>query len=165
METNPQTETIIDSSRIYRYCAGNFDPGAIAAHRIIDRTGAPDVAVVILQVLPASWRGDDRDIYEHIENWYRIRLATEAEAAVWKAYRDDSHRWKSVLVSLGSPRVASVDQEGIHTPVMPHLDSYDDRFDGSSKCINLTTEQFATYSSFQASLAAYKAACLSTLPN
>lgn len=165
MEPNPQTETVIDSSRIYRFTNGNFDLGAIVAYRAIDRTGAPDVAVVILEVLPAKWKGDDRDVYSHIDNWYRIRLATEAEAAVLKTHRDNSWAWKTILVSLGNPRVARVDEEGIHTRVMPHLDSYDDRFDGSSKCIPLTPEQFAVYASFQASLEAYNVACKSAVPN
>lgn len=148
-------------AKIYRFCSKQFDEGQIVTLRALDRNEERGQYVVITSVEPANWRGDERDVYEHIQSWYTARPATEEEAAVAIRYFESARAWAEVVRSLGNPQIASVDEAGIHTTTLRMLDSYDDRFDGSSKTIPLSQEQRAAYDTYQQAFASYREAAKS----
>lgn len=144
---------------MFTYCSMPFEIGQIVSASILDSNAERGTAMVVTAVQPARWRGSDRDVYAHIEYWYDARPATDDEYAILQDYGQKGAAWRNVLKSLGQPSVATVDAAGIHTKEMRMLDSYDDRFDGSSKTIPLTADQIEVYRAFQNSKLRYDAAC------
>jgi O-acetyl-ADP-ribose deacetylase (regulator of RNase III) len=135
----------------FDYCGLDLDMGQIVPRRILKR--GEEGHAVITAVEPARWRGEDRDVYAHVNYWYEARPATEAEAAKCETYAAAQSAWRLTLKALGlvTTDVARVDADGLHTRPLRRLDSYDDRWDGDiPRTIALTDEQRATYEAAQA---------------
>jgi hypothetical protein len=144
---------------MYTFCSSALEIGQIVSASILDSNAERGTAMVITGIQSANWRGSDRDVYAHIEYWYDARPATDDENAILQDYGQNASALRAVLKSLGKPSVATVDEAGIHTKPMRMLDSYDDRFDGSSKTIPLTADQMEVYRAFQNSKSRYDTAC------
>lgn len=149
------SNSTLDPTTIYRYCAGIYDPGYVTKLTRFDRKAPDGIWVTVTEQLNANWRGDDRDVYDHITCWYRLRLATESEISLAEQYSRTIKAWQEILASVGMQQsrfgpgtIDRVDSDGIHTKPLRLNDSDDDRTDTSSKTIPLTPEQFAAYNEF-----------------
>ena len=133
----------------HKFCSYDLEIGQIVPTRILTRDAAG--CSVITGREYAKWRGEDRDVYAHIETWYQSRPATDEETATWDAYLVATNAWRAVLkeIKFEGP-YSHVDESGVWSKRLQMLDSYDDRFDGSLKCYPLTPEQRASYDAFAA---------------
>ena len=113
----------------------NLEPGDLSRNK---RYGT----FVVLETKPAVWRGEDRDIYSHVETWFTIRPATDAEIAIYDAVSEAFTARKALRDSLGATRSYSFDGENlVPSPDNTRmLDSYDDRWVPPT-AIELTEDQ------------------------
>jgi len=102
---------------------GDHDPGDIWGTR-------QDGVFVVVSSQPANWRGEDRDVYAHIDTWYTIRDATEAETALWTAAVEATTARKQLRKRLINDDASFIFAPGSRLLVntMRALDSYDDRW-------------------------------------
>ncbi len=107
---------------IRTHSIGDHDPGDIWANR-------QDGIFVVVSSRLARWRGEDIDVYAHIDTWYTIRDATPDEVALWNAAVDAARARKALRSRLGacsSHQYDAASRRLIST--MTRLDSYDDRW-------------------------------------
>jgi len=95
---------------------------------------------------PAQWRGEDADVYGHINTWYTIRPATPQETELWddavKAAKARNEMRSQLNVSSFysyNPNTRELQPSAASTR---RLDSYDDRWE-PPKSILLTDAQIA----------------------
>ena len=84
---------------------------------------------VVVSQRPARWQGEDIDVYAHVETWYTIRPATEAERMLWNAAVGAATARRELRKQLGaggSYRLGVVSRQLVST--LERLDSYDDRW-------------------------------------
>ena len=110
-----------------------------------DIGGTPRRGVfVVLSTRPAQWRGDDRDVYAHIDQWLTCRPATQQETELWNRAVSASAAWAAQRKALGVDKLWEFRDSMLHPPVAAtqRLDSYDDRWTPPQP-ITLTAEQAA----------------------
>lgn len=101
---------------------------------------------VVVSQRPAAWRGDDRDVYGHIDTWYTIRAATVDEQQLWDAAVNAAKARRDLRKQLGVGR--DYEYHSCNMTLSPPeastqmLDSYDDRWQ-PPRPIQLTPEQAA----------------------
>lgn len=101
---------------------GDLDVGQIWANK---RHGI----FVVVSSRPAVWRGEDRDVYAHIDTWYTIRPANETETALYQAALDAAAARRELRAKLGTSRSVQFDAaKGQLVSNQRMLDSYDDRW-------------------------------------
>ena len=100
---------------------------------------------VVTATESAKWRGEDVDVYSHIDTWYTIRPADETECALWSQAMVAADARRSQRKSLDAkyhvfnPNTLALEP----TPDMTRrLDSYDDRWEPPTD-IALTPDQIA----------------------
>jgi hypothetical protein len=115
---------------------GNLDVGQIWGTK---RHGV----FVVVSSRPAKWRGEDIDVYAHVDTWYTIRPATEAETALWNEAVAASTARQELRQRLGADRSYEFDAAKRQlVSRMTRLDSYDDRWSPPAP-IDLDDESFA----------------------
>lgn len=100
---------------------------------------------VVVSSRPAQWRGEDRDVYGHINTWYTVREATETESALWAQAVVAANQRRELRKSLNAESlVYNVESKSLMptTTATRMLDSYDDRW-VAPKSVSLTPEQIA----------------------
>lgn len=98
---------------------------------------------VVISSRPARWRGEDIDVYGHVDTWYTIRPATEAETALWQAAVDAAEARTACRKQLGAGRSHQFNPARRQlVSTMRRLDSYDDRWDPPAD-LNLDDAAFA----------------------
>ena len=101
---------------------GNLDKGQIWA---TNRHGV----FVVVSARSAQWRGEDRDVYAHIDTWYTIREATGPEKALWNEAVEAVGKRRELRDRLGAGRSHQYDPAKRQlVSAMAKLDSYDDRW-------------------------------------
>lgn len=115
----------------------NLDTGDIWA------TGRHGVFVVVSS-RPARWRGEDIDIYCHIDTWYTVRPATNHEIELWEkavAASTQLNEQRKSLNAISGYNYSANDSALIPTQESRMvLNSYDDRWTPPEN-ITLTPEQ------------------------
>lgn len=102
---------------------GNLDVGQIWGTK---RHGV----FVVVSSRPARWHGEDIDVYSHIDTWYTIRPATEAETALWNTAVEAAAARRVFRKQLGAERSYRFDAPNRRlVSTMSKLDSYDDRWE------------------------------------
>jgi len=96
---------------------------------------------VVVGVQSAAWRGEDRDVYAHIDQWLTCRPATPEECARWERAVIAATARKQLRSQLGA-NSNWVFENGELRIEMQRLDSYDDRWSPPAP-ITLTPEQAA----------------------
>lgn len=116
---------------------GNLDVGQIWGTK---RHGV----FVVVSSRPARWHGEDIDVYGHVDTWYTIRPANDAEVVLWNAAvaaaaaRRDLR--KRLVDGNTSYQFAPAKRQLFST--LTRLDSYDDRWNPPAD-INLSDADFA----------------------
>lgn len=134
---------------ITTHSLGDRAPGDIWGNR-------DDGVFVVVATRPARWRGEDIDVYAHIDTWYTIRDATEAEAALWTAAIEAAAARKALRARLGATGSHKYSAAS-HKLVYPntYLDSYDDRYQPPADIV-LDGEGVAIEAGYLAAVAALK---------
>ena len=99
---------------------------------------------VVLQTKPAIWRGDDRDVYSHINQWMTCRNATAMEEQTWERAVSAQKAQKSMRKSVAASKSFEYRDGSLypsHASRMT-LDSYDSRWEAPA-VIKLTDDQSA----------------------
>ena len=105
---------------------------------------------VVTKQEPAKWRGEDRDVYEHVDTWYTIRPATEIEKQLWDRAVAAAGARKQLRKRLGIDSTWIYENGSVrpcHSATCK-LDSYDDRWE-PPKPINLTPADVAIETEYQ----------------
>ena len=110
---------------------------------------------VVLSVRSAQWRGEECDVYAHIDQWLTCRPATQEESELWSHAVAVSAAWKAHRKSLGVNTCWEFRDGMLHPSfaATQRLDSYDDRWE-PPHAIALTVEQIAVESERNESRAA-----------
>jgi hypothetical protein len=104
-------------------------------------TGREGVFVVVSS-RAAEWRGEDRDVYSHIDRWYTVRPASPAEVDLWEQAVAATIACRELRKTLGAGRGWELRGTQLCPPeaATRMLDSYDDRWTPPVP-IELTPEQ------------------------
>jgi len=118
--------------------------GGIGDHGVGDIWATTRYGVfVVVKVELARWRGEDRDVYAHVDYWYTIRPANEAEQALWQAAVDAATARQELRKQLGAEPSHTFDASKRQLRSEQRmLDSYDDRWQPPGN-IDLDDEAYA----------------------
>ena len=110
---------------------------------------------VVLAATCAKWRGEDRDVYGHINQWLTCRPATAEETLRWDRAVASAAARRELRKQLGVSADWSYACGILAPPVCAtrRLDSYDDRWE-PPQSISLTPEQAAIEEEYQSARAA-----------
>jgi hypothetical protein len=113
---------------------------------------------VVISARAADWRGDDRDVYAHIDQWLTCRPATPVETDKWNRAALAAQARKALRASLGVHGAWTFTGTTLVPPddATRRLDSYDDRWQ-PPKPVSLTTEQCAIEREYNEARAALRA--------
>lgn len=102
---------------------------------------------VVVSHRPAQWRGEDADVYGHINEWNTIRPASPEETKLWDEAVKSANAEREMRAKLGVPKqLFGYTYNPSTRELQPspestrRLDSYDDRWE-PPKSIQLTDEQ------------------------
>jgi hypothetical protein len=124
----------METQEIKYEALGDLDIGQIWASQ---RHGV----FVVVSSRPAKWRGEDADVYGHVDTWYTIRAANEAETALYQTALDAAAARREQRTRLGAGRSHQFEPATRQlVSNMRSLDSYDDRWNPPA-AINLTDDE------------------------
>lgn len=109
---------------------------------------------VVVATRAANWRGEDRDVYAHIEQWLTCRPATPEECARWERAVVAATARAGLRKQLGAN--SGWVFEGTTLSIeMARLDSYSDQWNPPAP-ITLTPDQVAIEQEYLAARAALR---------
>ena len=122
---------------IKTHSLGDKEIGQIGANK-------QDGVFVVVGARHAQWKGEDKDVYAHIDTWYTIRDAVPEEIHLWNEALVATRARRVQRKALENRRVGyTYDKEsGTLKNSQRMLDSYDDRWEPPPTIV-LTPEQIA----------------------
>jgi hypothetical protein len=124
-----------------------------------DIWGTRDEGVfVVVSTQPARWRGEDRDVYAHIDTWLTCRPATTEETQRWGRAVEaaSARRQMRKTLGVGSERIFNGTALVPSDSATRRLDSYDDRWEPPQPIV-LNAEQIAIEQEYVAARGALRA--------